>query len=410
MKLRLRLNLSQLFYTISRICVYLYGLVFFLRTVIPFPERTDAILRLGIAAFGILGTISTGKVDFKRFVLSDYFIWYAGILAISLFSSLYSPSISTKEYTDNIVDVLFLGVGFSESINSEKNIHRFLLGFSICGLIMFGFLASHNLLHIDDRLGRTLTGDHTNSFAMYLMLTMFAAIAIAYLSEIKIEKLIGIGVAIVDAYMIMLSGGRKYILAPVIMVAIISIISTSGKKNIIKRIVIFAGVITLVVLGWNMMISNPLLYSTIGYRFVNRVSVENRELYIRQGLKFFFTSPIWGHGENAFSELIIPYVGRRAYSHNNYVELLTNFGIIGFGWFYYWFGQKLVYHIKTGKITKNRLHILSASLMIAMLFLDTGTISYCDSSLLFVFWALVFNVGTRFETINTEISVSARQK
>lgn len=393
MRLKYLIRSSQLFYFFSRVCVYLYGLVFFLRSVINVPNRADAILRLGIAVFGIAGSICQKKINLHKMVLSEYFKWYAGLLIISFLSSIYSPSISARGYTENILDILFLGVGFSGSISDKYSIKRFMLCFSICSGILFLFLSSRGLLYIDDRLGRTLTGDNTNSFAMYIMLSMFASIITFYLSEKKIEKIIGISISVIDTYMIMLSGGRKYLIAPVILIATISIMSTSGKKNIIKRLVFFALIIFLILFGWNLMITNPTLYRAIGYRFINLVSIQNRETYILKGLQFFFESPIWGHGENAFSELILPYVGRRAYSHNNYIELLTNYGLIGFIWFYYYFIKQLGLHIKNHKEKNNKYSIISVALMIAMLFLDTGTISYIDSSLLFTFWVVVFNIS-----------------
>lgn len=387
------LNMQSIFEMLSRACVYLYSIVFFLRAIISFPPRLDGFLRIGIAIFGYAAYFMSGHVNVRRVHLSQYFIWYIGVFSISLFSSLYSLNSNAMAFTSNIWDMLFIGVGFSFSITNREAIRRYLFFFSICGGVIFLALMSRNLLYIDDRLGRSLTGDNTNTFAMYLMLTMFAAIATFYINENKLIKIISIVVSLLDLYMLMLSGGRKYVLIPVILVTAISILQTTGTKNIFKRLGIITIIVIGVTVGWNYMITNPILYNSIGRRFINRVSVNNRELYILKGLEFFLNSPIWGHGENSFSVLIVPFHGSQIYSHNNYVELLTNFGIIGFTWFYYFFGKTLKVNLKNAIRTKDKLCILAASFMISMLVLDFGIISYSDSSLLFTFWVLCFNVS-----------------
>lgn len=394
-------RLEKICITASRLCVYLYSLVFFLKTVIPFPANLDGFLRFGIAAFGMGALLATGKIKISRSNPYAYFVWYVGLLAISLVSSLYSVSNDTWVYTSNIIDILFIGCCFSICLRDEESIKRYLFFFSICGGIIFAVLMSRNLLYVDDRLGRSLTGDNTNSFAMYLMLTLFAAIGAFYLINNIVIRVTCVGICILDIYMLMLSGGRKYILVPIVLITGMSMMQTSGVKNIIKRLAIISLIIIGVMIGWKYMLSNPVLYQSIGVRFVNRVSVNNRELYIMKGLEFFFRSPIWGHGENAFSTLIIPFHGSPIYSHDNYIELLTNHGLIGFIWFYYFYFKVLINNFKEAKKTRNQIAIYCTCLMVSLLFLDIGIISYCDSSLLFTFWILCFNVADnkRFKNV-----------
>ena len=386
-------RIQSVFLTASRLCVYLYSIVFFLRAIISFPPRLDGFLRMGIALFGYAAYFASGHMNIRRIRLSQYFLWYFGILVLSLVSSLYSINSNTMGFTSNIWDILLIGIGFSVSISDRESIKRYLLFFSMCGGVIFLALMSKNLLYIDDRLGRSLTGDNTNAFAMYLMLTLFAAISTFYLNEKISIKFLSVIVSLLDLYMLMLSGGRKYVIVPMILITAISILETSGAKNIFKRVAIISIIALGVVVGWNYMITNPVLFNSIGRRFINRVSVDNRELYILKGFEFFLSSPIWGHGENSFSMLIIPYHGSQIYSHNNYIELLTNFGIIGFTWFYFFFGKTLKINLKDAITTKDKLSILASSLMISMLVLDFGIISYSDSSLLFTFWVLCFNVA-----------------
>lgn len=50
--------------------------------------------------------------------------------------------------------------------------------------------------------------------------------------------------------------------------------------------------------------------------------------FIRYGLEMWKQSPVWGNGNEAFR------VQYGTYSHNNYIELLANYGLLGFGLFY----------------------------------------------------------------------------
>jgi O-antigen ligase len=54
-------------------------------------------------------------------------------------------------------------------------------------------------------------------------------------------------------------------------------------------------------------------------------SAEGRLMMIERGLELWQTSPLWGIGNEGFRVMS----GFFTYSHNNYIELLTNYGIIG---------------------------------------------------------------------------------
>lgn len=68
-------------------------------------------------------------------------------------------------------------------------------------------------------------------------------------------------------------------------------------------------------------------------------SMEMRDLYLRKGLESIPESPIWGHGIGSVVDVMRRLVNSSmtvedAYFHNNYVQLLSEVGIIGFLLFY----------------------------------------------------------------------------
>jgi O-antigen ligase len=72
------------------------------------------------------------------------------------------------------------------------------------------------------------------------------------------------------------------------------------------------------------------IFDTVAQTFDPEKSVELRLEMIRMGLEMWQESPIWGNGNEAFRVKS----GLNAYSHSNYVELLANYGVIGFVLFY----------------------------------------------------------------------------
>lgn len=88
-------------------------------------------------------------------------------------------------------------------------------------------------------------------------------------------------------------------------------------------------------------------------------SFETRAEMILRGVELFAESPIWGHGNEGFRVLS----GFFTYSHNNYIELLVNYGMLGSFLFYIPF--ILVFTSSGIRIMKNdRPHLRSAWLWV----------------------------------------------
>ena len=106
-----------------------------------------------------------------------------------------------------------------------------------------------------------------------------------------------------------------------------------------------------------------------------RVSVSDmrRITYIRRGLSQFLKSPFWGNGMN-YSEFMFG-----TYSHNNYVEMLLNFGIIGFCIHYYshFISARKALTDKTDRKT----NLLFMSVITAILVTDIGVVTYYDRNI-----------------------------
>lgn len=142
-------------------------------------------------------------------------------------------------------------------------------------------------------------------------------------------------VSIVAAGCMLLTGSKKGIIV-ILLVAIMMYLSfRGGFKYVFFPIAIFLGIYAI--------FNIPLLYNVVGYRIrdmfasigigeavTHAQSTTIRNRYIIMGLKSMWHHPLFGGGMNYFQFIN----DAKYYSHNNYVEMLNNFGIIGTAIYY----------------------------------------------------------------------------
>lgn len=102
-------------------------------------------------------------------------------------------------------------------------------------------------------------------------------------------------------------------------------------------------------------------------------SDQGRMDMIQIGLKMFREKPIWGFGADAFKHLS----GYNIYSHNNYIELMTNYGLIGLTLYYSVF-LKLIKDLLLLAFRGNVYSKFLLSFFIMRIVSDFGNVSYYD--------------------------------
>lgn len=197
--------------------------------------------------------------------------------------------------------------------------------------------------------------------------------------------------------MVILSSSRRGIIT-LVAVSVMVILLSSGRKHLVRNILICLLVPVIVIVA----IKNiPFLSDTIGktmgdlvqYYFSGSTpdgSVAKRELYVAKGIEIFLTRPLTGYGGGAFIKLFSEDYGTSHYTHNNFVELLVSYGIIGFI-AYYWIYPVIILKSVKGLLERNVYKILSFTLAIAMLISHVGTVSFyskTDHVYLIISWLL----------------------
>lgn len=188
-------------------------------------------------------------------------------------------------------------------------------------------------------------GLNPNLYGNYLLLTIllfsraiFADPVGVVRSRIRWWKVLfaTLGTLLCVQQVIMTTGSRKALLGLLFITAGVFIMYCRGHFNASR--VLVGGIISLVLTG----VVGGMVGESSHFRRLENLydhvigdgtqegSITQRADLIERGIEFWFESPLFGHGANSFRE----YVGDGFYSHSNFVELLANFGVLGFVFYY----------------------------------------------------------------------------
>ena len=140
----------------------------------------------------------------------------------------------------------------------------------------------------------------------------------------------------------------------------------------------------------------PVFYEIIGSRMESFFAFLNgdvshadgsskiRSQMIKMGLERWIQSPILGYGFDSFKYYNQSVTGHFYYSHNNFVEILYNTGIIGFV-LYYWYYAKLCFTAWKGRnYISLSARAFSVAMILSMLCFEYGAINYTTTSTMIV--------------------------
>ena len=193
-------------------------------------------------------------------------------------------------------------------------------------------------------------------------------------------KCLFIVITLVMLYVIFVSGSRMSI----ILLAIPLIVFNLKRKNFLKGLVY---AMVAVVFLYFIVMKIPMVYDILGTRIEDAINVvtmdekgtedTSRLQLIQFGWDRFWESPIWGHGINCFrffSNQSYLFFGRNYYAHNNYIELLTDVGLVGFSIYYYFAHWYLYRNYKKmeSKLSKKVVLVL----LLAIIASDFSWVSY----------------------------------
>ena len=326
-------------------------------------------------------------------------VWGALFAIFMAFSCIYCPNPSIA-YQNSILPFciqfciymsLIVFLGTDDGVNQIINIYCLAgIVFSLVCVLLFS-----NDLFSGRRFGYSM-GVNPNGIMFSLTLPMCFLFYKAFERNIVDKKYL---IGFILCFIVALCTGSKKTMVIAIFVSVFLMIREDRKR--VKTILILA--VVLLALCWAIF-NIDFLYNSLGTRIEDLIHVQTigdeadqtdvvRFQMRKQAFTMFLERPIFGYGCEAFRVLS----GHNTYSHNNYVEILSSYGILGFA-LYYWLPIYMFVNACTN-LKKNRdsRFCLIISLVCVYFVLDYGavtTYSYYNMALFSILPMLYKNAKT----------------
>lgn len=317
----------------------------------------------------------------KRKLYQPINIWYFLFLVFALLSVIWSIDRTNSLAMTRLLLRQFL-VLFSIGIFIEKMDEVFLalkIFLAACTVMMVKINIFMMMGYSGYQMWDLICGNYFNTVAQILAI----AIAIAYYFMIRANrktiKAIYLLFIIYSLYHIFITGSRKGLLMPFVEIVIFMVLQSGlNVKKILKNIVIAAIAIgvMLYVLAQNevMMERLTMIFDLLLEGNAVDESSLLRMLFIELAGQMFYNNPLLGCGINTFASQCELYFGRYYYSHNNFFEILSGTGIIGFV-LYYWFYGYSIYKLYSHR-NKNMFYMIGIGIWITLTFFEYGIVTY----------------------------------
>lgn len=317
---------------------------------------------------------------------TTHFIWYGMFAIISMLSLTLSGGSIANGGLYAILICFALTTVQAFYISNEKAFRIVFWSYIIACMVNSAFLLVSGSLTLreGERLGYAINVN-PNLLATYLMYGILYSIWLFCFEKQKRIKWLLVLIACFIMYPLMLTGGRKFFLSPIIFFSIVYIIKNRNQEGHgwIKGL-LFITVLFIVI--WQLIMNTPALYNSLGYRvegLINAItgsgkvdsSTQERDEMRKLAIESWLYSPIWGQGFDNFK-----YISRQkgmafAYSHCNYTELLCNGGLISFI-VYYWFYGMILWKSITDKRIDIKFRALGIAGIITQMVFDYGGVMY----------------------------------
>lgn len=349
----------------------------------------------------VFAVVKFGKIRFSK-----NYIFLIGFVVYSYLSCVWAID---KNLAFSKSNTIFLLVSFSfityQVFLKESSVDYMLKSILIAGLAMsiyslfyYGFGNFWKAILTGTRLGSEI--NQANTFGMYAAITFVICI---YFSLLKNRRRLYF-ISVLPFLTILASGSRTALVISFIGIVILFLLK-DGSERLIKGILrsMFIVFLLLSILQLPIFIEATIRMNQLLNIFQNANEIDHsasiRFYMIRFGVEMFKKNPIFGYGADNARMLLVN-VYRKTYLHNNYVELLVDYGIVGFTLYYGVYIsiiRKLIQNIKG----YNEESVIILSLLIMALVADYGTVFYYNKLVY-----IIFTLG--FIHINSKCLINRR--
>lgn len=345
--------------------------------------------------------VFSGKIQTVR--LDAFLGWYLIFVALSALSMIWSVDReSSMDYFKSMIVNVVVLMSVNSVIYDEEDLAMIMRALYIAIIINALYL----MVKLDwneigtDRIGTEHTGEGWNANGIGMMAVWGIALAIIMPRKKRMNPLALVWL-IPLVVILVFSASRKAWLAAVL-VCLLGLF-VYNRRHMLRNILLAAGIVALIVY---LVMNVPVLYELGGQRFEGLLAALTgegeadsstllRQKYTELGLEWFAERPVLGYGLNTYRYLLkMSYIGKETYSHNNYVELLINGGIIVAVAFYFIYAWGIIKGCKQSLGRKKALDkqsrtvLFFVGLLVLQLGMQFGMVAYYDLQTLIIIMLL----------------------
>lgn len=376
--------------------LYLLVLWVYILSIEVFSYKAGFVLiTYGLFGLLILFSIKLGKLKLRTNMLFGYMLILTIVFGFSIFVSVNASQTMRRWVTMFLMLVTCITVEWGFSETSADDLFDFFAD-TICQTCVFAFCFDFVTIGPSTYIGYIMNGARLMNVASQTnVMGMYGAVALnimLYKTLFRRDKKIILGY-IFPILMILASQSKKAILCVLLGLFLMLIMKYRHKKIAGLLVLCFAGVAVIY-------ISQLPAFSAIMRRFTNALGTmtENnldsrdwstyyRMQMIEEGINLFKQHPLIGYGTDTYQ--FVSSFG--TYSHNNYIELLANNGLIGFIAYYWVYLIIIVMLLKRVIQLNDDRAIILLALAVEQLLMDYGSVNYYNKIVfIYISWILLY--------------------
>jgi len=338
-----------------------------------------------ILALSAIGYTAIARDNGLRLAIQKpYALWLMSFTLFIWLGLLWSNSTASvlnmgKTYTKMCIMLLFIYIHTNSFDKLILRIKQFMVAAVIMMLkVVFANLSGQSRLN-SFTYG---VGLHFNSVAQILAFSIILVFWFFFVPRKKKKSgFLPYAAYVLAAYaMIIWSGSRKSILIPVVGIMFVLIVGEFGLKRRLRYFMLaaLAGLAALYVIASNELLAARFmdLFNSMFKGMETDVSEVERRYFRGLALSLFAQNPIVGLGADGFmNHLAQSGYSHVAYCHNNWLEVLSAFGIVGGGIYYAYYVYAML-RLRKYKSVNQQFSVFLLATLIVLIAFEYGIVTY----------------------------------
>lgn len=342
-----------------------------------------------LVMYAMIAVVGMSSLICRKLKLTTFSIWYLLFFIMCFLSATFLKNSDTSMLFDICV-AWVISFCLIQVVSKDVQLESLLRVYVISAIFMalaLWYTGQLDFLYFstvnEERLGTEVTGNANIFTSLFMYAGVFAAWMMIYTPN-RLDRLVHLLLFCVILFLMIVSGGRKTIIAVLGALVLFIIMKKEGDnrrvgRNLVISILVVAAIFLLI-------FHVPFLYDLIGERFEGLFSLflghgsdvsgdDTRQRIFSLAFHGWLERPLFGHGIDSFKFYNQAMTGHLYYAHNNFVELLYDVGVVGFLGFYW------IYFYVSKQLKKNanlpyKFTVLGFGILIEMIFFDLGGVSY----------------------------------